>query len=416
MKKKTAWIIWAITALFYFYEYILRISPTVMVFDLMESFSITASIVGLVTAFFLYAYAPMQVFVGILLDRYGLRTLLTLSALTSGIGALLFGVSHSIWILKFSRLMIGFGASFAFVGMAYICSHYFSAKRRTLLLGLANSVGMLGAACGTAPLSFFTTTFGWRGSMSFLGIIGVIFAISLFFIIGKSAHTHSLPFKGLFANLKKLMKNSYTWINGMIALLIYATTTAFGGLWGVPFLENVYGLSATEASSCISMIFVGWLVGGPVVGYISDFIPKRRTLLLWGSCLTFLTLILLLYVSSIPLFAVYLLIFLVGFFSAVQLLCFTVSVEINSKKVKASALALTNAMVAFGGSLVLPIVGLLLDFRWDGRMEDGIRVYSARDYQSALSILPLCLLLAFIFSLLLKENKHPDHAEEQLIN
>lgn len=416
MKQKTAWIIWAITAFFYFYEYILRISPTIMVFDLMESFSISASTVGLISAFFLYAYAPMQIFVGILLDRYGLRALLTISALTSGVGSLLFGISPSIWILKLARLMTGFGAAFAFVSMAFICTHYFSPKRRTLLLGLANSIGMLGAACGTAPLSIFTTSYGWRTSMSSLGIIGILFSVTLYFLIEKSSKTNYLSFKKLFTNLKQLTKNPYTWINGIIALLYYATTTTFGGLWGVPFLESAYNLSTTKASSCVSMIFIGWLIGGPVVGLLSDFITKRKNILLGGTFFTFLSLLILIYVPSLSIFSIYCLVFSIGFFSSAQLLCFTISVEINSKKVKASALALTNALVALGGAIIQPIAGFLLDFHWDGITEDGIRAYSTSDYQSALSVLPLCLLIAFLFSLILKEKKHPEHAEELLIN
>jgi len=416
MKKQTSsikWVIWALAALFYFYEYILRISPTVMVSDLMQSFGVTASMIGVITAFFLYAYAPMQLFVGVLMDRYGLKLLITVSCITSGLGALLFGLANTVWFLKVGRLFIGFGAAFAFIGLAYICTHWFSQKRGALLLGIGNSIAMLGAVCGTAPLAILINTTGWRQAMIGLGIAGFVFAFIMFLLVNKAETPEDevkskLSFKHLLKDLKLLVKNRHTWINGMVAVLFYATTTAFGGLWGVPFLEASFNLTTTEASSCISMIFIGWLVGGPCVGYISDKLKKRKPIISCGIFFTFLSVLSIIYFENLSLSMIYILIFLIGFFSAAELLNFTLSVEINPKKVKGSAIALTNSLVAFGGSLFQPVAGFLLDHHWDGKIVDGIRIYSAGDYRSALTILPICLFLALILSFVVKEKRHDE--------
>lgn len=410
MKEKNAslkWIIWALGAFLYFYEYLLNISPTVMVSDLMQTFDITASTVGIISAFFLYAYAPMQLFVGILMDHYGLKNLLTISAIIIGIGSLTFGLGNHFWILKLGRFLIGLGSAFGFIGMAYICSHYFSEKRKALVLGLGNSIGMLGAFSGTAVLSSFVTVYGWRSCMANLGIAGFVFALLLYILIKKSQTSHHSTFSHLVRELKNLTKNINTWINGFVALLFYSITSVFGNLWGVPFLQKAYSLTTVEAASCISMIFIGWLVGGPVVGVLSDHYKKRKPIILLGITFCFIALLPLLYAKALPLSAIYILIFLVGFFSSAELLNFTLAVEINPKKVKASSIALTNALISFGGSIIQPAAGFLLDYHWDGQIKEGIRIYSTADYRAALSILPLCLVLSFLLAWTIKEKKHP---------
>lgn len=413
------WIVWTLAAIFYFYEYLLRISPTVMVTELMVTFSITASVVGLIGAFFLYSYAPMQIFVGILLDRYGLKLLLSISCLICGIGALLFGAANLTWFLKIGRFCIGFGAAFAFVSMAFVCTHYFSKKRGALLLGLANSIGMAGAMGGTTPLRLLNEAIGWRLSMIGFGILGFILALLLYLFIKdiyNSSTKEKTTFPHLVKDLKTLMKNPYTWVNGLVALLFYATTTVFGGLWGVPFLKSAFNLTTLQASSCISMIFLGWLIGGPIIGYLSDHLEKRKPIITFCILSTFICILFLLYSPQLSLFSIHLLIFLVGFFSSGELLNFTLAVEINPKKVKASALGLTNLLIAFGDSVFLPIAGFLLDYHWDGKIDGGIRVYSVEDYRTALTILPLCLFLAFIFSLVLKEKRHNESSLQKPFN
>ena len=79
-KVKSTWLAWAICglgALYYAYEYLLRITPSVMEHALREHFSLSATGFGLLSAFYYYAYVPMQVPVGVLMDRFGPRRLLS---------------------------------------------------------------------------------------------------------------------------------------------------------------------------------------------------------------------------------------------------------------------------------------------------------------------------------------------------
>ena len=110
------WVISGLGALYYCYEYFLRISPSVMIPELMKAYDLTGAEVGSLSAFYYHAYVPMQIVVGLLMDRFGPRRLLALACLCSVLGTYMFAGSHSIIIAQIGRFLIGFGAAFAFVG------------------------------------------------------------------------------------------------------------------------------------------------------------------------------------------------------------------------------------------------------------------------------------------------------------
>lgn len=92
-RSRLKWFIWCLAVLFYFYEFVLRVSPGVMVPELMKAFDVTAYGVSIISAFYLYAYAPMQIPVGVLIDKLGLKKLLSSASILCGIGAILFSLS-----------------------------------------------------------------------------------------------------------------------------------------------------------------------------------------------------------------------------------------------------------------------------------------------------------------------------------
>ena len=65
----------------YSYGFFQRVAPSVMVEDLMREFAVTAAVLGHLSAFYFYAYAGLQIPLGVLLDRLGPRRVMTASAL-----------------------------------------------------------------------------------------------------------------------------------------------------------------------------------------------------------------------------------------------------------------------------------------------------------------------------------------------
>ncbi|MEM7175317.1 MAG: MFS transporter [Chlamydiota bacterium] len=405
------WLIWSLSVLFLFYEFILRIFPAVMVSDLMQAFRVSAGQLGLLSAFYFYAYAPMQIPVGLLMDRFGARNLLSFAALTCGIGSFFFGFAFSALLAALGRFLMGIGSAFAFIGMIYVCSHWFPKKWLGLLVGIGNSIGMLGAVGASGPLTFAVDFFGWRLTINLLGIVGSALAVCLFIFIRKDQEH---PVKrgevkraslSLIANLKVVCKNKRTWLNALIALLFYMTTAAFASLWGIPFLIESYQLSRNLAGFMISMVFVGWILGGPLIGWTSDRVKKRKPLLYLSTLMTLVTLTPVIYLSGLPAWLLFILLFCVGFFSSAQLLNFSLAIEVNPIEAKGTSIALTNCLVAAGSSLMQPLMGWLLDLRWAGIMKNGVPVYGVADYRFAMISFPVTLVFSFLLLLLLKEGK-----------
>ncbi len=411
--KVLKWVIFSLGVLFYFYEYFVRVSPSIIVTELMSTFNIGAASVGIISACYFYIYAVMQVPVGVMMDRFGARSLLTIGSISCGVGALVFGIAFSTVLLGVGRFLQGAGSAFAFLGMVYICSHWFPASRLAFLVGLGNSLGMLGAAAGEGPFSSFTSAYGWRPTLITLGIIGILLGLFILFVVrnepkGMEKHLKKkIKIKDLHVgdHLKTVCKNPHTWIVAFLCFALYTTTTSFAGLWGVPFLKTAYNVSNDVASYAFSIFFFGWIIGGPIIGLFSDRIKNRKVVFIGAGLINAFLMSCIIYFHLGSIIVVYVLLFLVGFFSSSQNLTYCVAIEINPLNCKGTAIALSN-FINFGlGSSVQPLVGWFLQKHWIGKLSHGVQVYSIQNYKLALTIFPLSFIIAAIVAFFLKERK-----------
>lgn len=406
---KSAWLIWSLAAAFYFYEYFLQVSPGVMVPELMRSFNVTAGALGNLAAFYFYAYAAMQLPVGILIDRYGPRLLLTISAFICIGGCLLFGLAFNLSMAKMGRFLIGIGSAFALVGTFKLAANWFPVNRFALVTGITVTIAMLGAIGGQTPLALLVQHIGWRESMVLLSVAGGILSIAIWRRVQDTPPIPvatiptEVPQKGLLDGLKIVSCKKQSWLVAIYGGLMFAPTSIFGSLWGVPFLVRAYSLSRPDAAALISLLFVGWAVGSPIGGWYSDHIGKRLPPLWIAAVGALISMLLLLYCHVLSLVWVGLWLFLFGFFSSGFIPSYSIIREINPENVSATALSFMNMLNMIGGALGQPLVGWILDKLWNGQLDDGIRFYSLANFHVALTILPLCPLLALITLLFVKE-------------
>ncbi len=289
--SRLRWVILAISILFYLYEFVIRVMPSVMSDQLMESFSLNATGFGILAASYMYAYAPMQLPIGVLMDKYGAHRLLTLGAALCGIGAIFFGMADSLYIAEIGRFLAGGGSAFAFIGFIYICNHWFHGKSVSKIMGIGNSIGLLGAILGQAPTSYVINAVGWRMTSILLGGFGVLLAALIFFVVRNEPGNHEeevpVTFTDLWRNCKQIATNKHMWFAAVICGCLYFPTGTFGGLWCAPYLEDTYGISNTIAGYGASMIFFGWLVGGPIIGHVADTLKKKRPLYIFSASIIF---------------------------------------------------------------------------------------------------------------------------------
>jgi MFS family permease len=193
------------------------------------------------------------------------------------------------------------------------------------------------------------------------------------------------------------------WMLAIFGGLVSAPLLAFGGRWGVPYLMRVYGASRPGAALAVSLMLVGWAVGSPLIGWLSDRMGKRRAPMIVGAAVALAALLAVLYVPGLPLPVLAALLFVSGAGSASMVICYALAREINPGKAVGTAYGFVNMVVVGSGAVFQPIIGWLLDRNWDGTMEAGARVYSQAAYDAAFVVLPGSLAVGLVVGLLVRE-------------
>lgn len=413
--KIQPWTIWFVATLFFFCEYFARVDPSVMVPHLMHAFSANALQIGNLSLFFYIPYIIMQIPVGMILDRHNPRYWLFAAAFISFLGALLFATAQALWMAKFGRFLIGFGASFAFVGTLKLATLWFEHKKLGLLAGLTQGSGMLGAAFAEGFFVKLVMHIGWRSTMLLIACTLLIFALLILLVVRakptatKICQEASQPNKALLSrhNLINVLSNTNTWVNALYAGFLFAPTAALAELWGVTFFHHVYSISKISAGLLMSCIFLGWAIGSPLVGFISDAIHKRKPIMIGSAFASTLILLIILYMPHLSLYSLYILCFLYGMCNTGVAISYAVASEIHTKQRVGLSIALTNMSSITIGALLQPVIGWLLDLQWSGTYQDGIRHYSIANYHQTLTICPICLIVALLLSCWIKETATP---------
>lgn len=403
------WIICALGAVFYCYEYFLRISPSVITSELMSMYHLTGAQLGNLSAFYYYAYVPMQIMVGLFLDRYGPRRLLTVACVLSAVGVYLFAANYGLWIALLGRFLLGFGSAFAFVGALKLATIWLPPNRFALISGIILCLGMIGAWGGDNILRMMVDALGWQNAIYLAAGVGLLLAVVLFVVVRDEGPVHLRhaehvsQFRDVIILMKQALKNPQIWLNGIVGLLLYIELSAFSEFWGIAYLEQAHQLSKADAGFVNSVSFIGWAVGGPIWGWLSDYIRRRCLPLMVGGVGALVLFCVLLYVPGLSVHAIEALLFFLGIFSSAQILVFAIGHEASQMKIAGTAIAITNMMVMFSGLIFQPLIGKLLDLGWTGTMVDGARVYPTQAYTMALSVVPVCIFLAIIVTMFIRE-------------
>jgi len=405
------WIVWGLGASLFFAQYLGRIAPGVMVPELMHDFQVTALSLGTLSAFFYLAYVSLQVPVGMLVDRYGPRLLLPVMGGVYVGGCLLFSAASQVGYAEMGRFLMGLGAAFTFVSTLKLATSWFPANRIGFLAGMTQALGMIGAAVGRAPVSYAVSSFGWRITMMGIAIICTII-VSLIICFVRNRPEKTLPGTisasfaaplGMWAGLFLILRNPQTWLNAAFVGLLYAPTAAFAELWGVAYLTQTYPVSNHEAAFAVGLIFIGWGVGGPIAGWFSDYIQRRRVMMLGSAALSGVLMFSIIYVPNLHVWAVYLLLFLYGLANTGVAVSYAVAAEINPHRVAGTSMAFANMSSVMIGAAFQPLIGWLVDLHWNKVMANGAPLYTSQDFSFALSALPVCFVLAFLVAFFIKE-------------
>lgn len=409
-------------AAFYSYEYFLRILPSVMESSLREHFGLTATGFGFLSAFYYYAYVPMQLPVGVLMDRFGPRRLLTIACLICVVGSFIFSNTIIFHYAATGRFLVGLGSAFGFVGVLKLATIWLPENKMALAAGTASALGTISATVGDNLLGDMVHDIGWKMTVDWASFVGIGLAIILWFGVRektkhvKAVESSKASFKVNLSDLVLILRNRQIWINGMYGCLVYLPTTVFAELWGIPYLTHAHGLSHSGAEFCNSMLFLGFTIGAPLNGYISDKIARRRLPMFTGALGAAILMTIIIYLPGLNQSTLNVLMFLLGLLYSSQAIVFAVGRELSPENAAGTAIAATNMMVMLGAMFLQPLVGKLLDLSqlWhltntaSPFLEEAMPnvqelVHSAADYQLALSVIPIGILIAASLTFFLRE-------------
>ncbi len=404
-----AWLIWGLAATFYFSDYMARVAPSVMHRFIQIDFGINEVGFGILTASFYIPYIIMQIPVGLTVDRISIRWLLTIMSLITALGCCVFGLSNGLFSASVGRVLIGFSAAFAFISALRLATSWFPPAMLGLLAGLTQALGMLGASAGQAPLSFLVSAVGWRHSMLIVALLFIVLAALLYQYVQDKPRTAE-HYKNVTDNqklsilesLKIILSNRQIWLNALYAGFLYAPTAVIGEAIGPAYLQYGRGLTAHAAAFATGLIFIGWVIGGPLSGWISDRIGRRKPfMIISAACGVVLTSLLVFY-PGLDKNMAYLIFFAYGLTNTGVAIAYAVSTELNDRRVVGTAIAFTNMTSIFVGALLQPLVGRLVDLV-SGPRSYNIETLLLSDFQFGLKILPISSLIALLLAFCVRE-------------
>ena len=409
----SAYIVFLLAACFYLYEYILQVAPSVMADSMMHTFNVSAAGFGIISAFYFYAYAPMQLPAGILFDRYGPRKLMTCAILLCALGSFFFALTTQLFTAALGRFLIGIGSAFSFIGVLVLVSRWFPAKQFALLAGIAQLMSSIGAMFGEMPLAKLVDLVGWRNANFILAVLGVILATLIWVVIKDYPHKPTIipPKRQLIDEWRRLhdvCKHRYTWIIGLYACTVWTPIAVFAALWGVPYLQQKLQISVVAASGLCSMIWLGIGIGSPLLGFVSDYFKRRKLALSISALIGLIATILLLYVPGLSIQSMSLVLLLLGFGAGGQTVSFAVVKDTNPQELVGTASGFNNLAVLIGGAIFQPLVGILLSHSHDWKLVSGVPIYTVASFNNALLVMPGCFILGLIISLFILKETYPN--------
>jgi sugar phosphate permease len=399
---RTRWGVLLVPALLYFLSYFHRVAPVVVAGDLMAAFAVSAATLGALSAIYPYCFAAMALPGGSLADLLGPRRTLTLGGLSMSVGSVLFGMAPGFGAAFAGRLLVGLGASVILIAGLRLAAEWFRTEEFGTVAGAAQSVGSLGAIAGTTPLALLVELIGWRQGFVTIGALTALLAAACFVTVRDRPPRADAPaarprpdapgLRQVVAGIPSVILNPRSWTVGLISGGIYGGFAAFVGLWGVPYLTQVYEMPRVRAANLVGLAALGLLVGAPLLGWLSDRLRRRRLPLILVSGMNVLTWVALVAPATpitpelLPLIC-----FLIGLGSSVVVLVFAAIREVNDPRCVGVALGFHNLPTFLSFGLMQWVTGLVLDHHWDGALAAGARVYGADAYRAAFA---LCLALA----------------------
>ena len=380
-----------------------RTAPAAIAGELTRAFSISSTVLGTLAATYFYVYTLLQIPVGVLADTLGPRRILATGSAIAAAGSLLFALAPVWEIAAVGRTLVGIGVSVAFIAVLKLSAVWFPPGKFATLAGVTMFAGNLGAVIAGAPLAWVVTQASWRTVFVALAILSGLLALATWLRVrdrpeelGLPAVNPPLPVAAHVPwkrAVTRVLANPATWPPFIVNLGVGGSFLAFAGLWAVPYLQQVHGMTRVHAAQHSSLMLLGVALGSMAIGVISDRLRSRRGVM--RAAVLLYTLSWLPWIAHVqwPLWATLAWFLLMGLLIPGFTLSWTIAKEANPPQYSGIATSVVNTGIFLGAGILQPLVGWVLD---RGRALDNVAAGWDRALLVLVGAATLALLAAWL--------------------
>ena len=288
----------------------------------------------------------------------------------------------------------------AWVSILKLSTRWFKPNQFAVVTGLALCLGILGALSAGVPLRLLMNLLGWRSVIFGAGTLALVLSLAIWIFVrddpvqkGYDSYatdittSNRIPKASILSDLSNIFRYKNTWILTIVPASLIGPTLTFAGLWGIPYLTTHYDLTPVKSATLISTLLIACALGAPVLGSLSEKTGRRKPLYFFSLCISLMGWIPILYMEDIPLWLLIVLFSMVGFASSAIVIGMAFVKESVPLALAGTVSGISNMGMEMGPMILQPVIGVILDFRWDGLLEDGIRIYDLNAYHMAFGVI-----------------------------
>ncbi len=398
-----AWLVCLSAGLFFFYEFFQLNIFDVINQPLRDDFNLNAAQLSWMSSMYLWADILFLLPAGLILDRFSPRRVILTAMFICVAGTLGFAVTHSFLLASIFHFLSGIGNAFCFLSCVVLVSRWFPPRRQAFVIGSLVTMAFLGGMTAHTPLAQLVNNFGWRNALLIDSGVGGLLLAWIAINIQDSPHksnvSRSASRPELLPGFFQALSNSQTWLAGLYTSFLNLPIMVLCALWGASYLQKAHQLSEMAASNVVSMIFIGSIIGCPLVGWLSDYQGRRKLLMIAGAIGSLIVVMPLFFNMELSQFQLSALFFMLGLFTSTQVISYPLIAESNTSENTGAATGIASVLIMGGGGIGQVLFGFLIQHH----AGSGTQNYSTADFQFAMWMFPLAIILAFIASMLIRE-------------
>ena len=373
--RRLRWTAFVLVSGAYVLSFFHRIAPAAIAGELRAAFAASGAELGAIAAAYFWAYTVMQVPTGVLVDAVGPRRVVALGGVVAGAGAIVFGLAGPLRAAVAGRALVGLGVSVTFVALLKLVTAWFREREFATVSGLVMFMGNLGAMASAAPLAWVVGLVSWRTVFVAVGLSSLAGAALTWLLVRDGPGEAGLPSMreldgrpphaphagGWLAGLRTVAGNRATWPGFFLNLGLAGSYLSFAGLWAVPYLTDVQGMSRARATAHTTVMLVAFALSSLATGRLSDRMGRRKPLTLGLGAGFVLSWLPWLAGGRPPLWASLALFAAMGACATAFTLSWASVKEVNPPALSGTAMAVVNTGVFLGPTVYQPLVGWVLD-------------------------------------------------------